>query len=159
MTKIASPITAGHDAPDFSTTVQDGTTRQLSDYTGSKLALYFYPRDMTPGCTAQACNLTEHYAKLKSHGIEILGVSPDPASKHLKFIDKYALPFDLACDEDLSLHEAFGVWGLKKFMGKEYEGTHRTTFLIDESGCIQAVITKPKTKDHAAEIIDGFAQN
>jgi len=79
MTKIASPLTKGHTAPDFSTTIQDGTTRQLSDYAGSKLALYFYPRDMTPGCTAQACNLTEHYAKLKSHGIEILGVSPDPA--------------------------------------------------------------------------------
>jgi peroxiredoxin Q/BCP len=128
----------------------------LSDYAGKKLALYFYPRDMTPGCTAQACNLTENYSQLADASIEVLGVSPDPAAKHLKFIDKYNIAFDLACDEDHSLHKAFGVWGLKKFMGKEYEGTHRTTFLIDESGTIASVILKPKTKDHAAEVLTGF---
>ena len=109
----ANPLTAGTPAPAFETTLQDGSTRTLADYAGKKLALYFYPRDMTPGCTAQACNLTEHYDGLSEAGIEVLGVSPDPAAKHLKFIDKYSIAFDLACDEDLSLHKAFGVWGLK----------------------------------------------
>ena len=152
----ANPLNAGTPAPSFSTTVQDGSSRSLGDYAGKKLALYFYPRDMTPGCTAQACNLTENFSQLAEAGIEVLGVSPDPAAKHVKFIDKYSLAFDLACDEDLSLHKAFGVWGLKKFMGKEYEGTHRTTFLIDEQGAIASVILKPKTKDHAAEVLAGF---
>ena len=152
----ANPLTAGTPAPAFETNLQDGSTRALADYAGKKLALYFYPRDMTPGCTAQACNLTEHYAGLGEAGIEVLGVSPDPAAKHMKFIDKYVIAFDLACDEDLSLHKAFGVWGLKKFMGKEYEGTHRTTFLIDENGSIASVILKPKTKDHATEVLAGF---
>ena len=156
MHKIASPLAAQSAAPAFQTTIQDGSTRSLSDYAGSKLALYFYPRDMTPGCTAQACNLTEHHGTLAEAGIRVLGVSPDQAAKHVKFMTKYGIPFDLACDEDLSLHEAFGVWGLKKFMGKEYEGTHRTTFLIDEQGHIVTVILKPKTKDHAAEVIAGF---
>ena len=156
MHKIASPLAAQSAAPAFQTTIQDGSTRSLSDYAGSKLALYFYPRDMTPGCTAQACNLTEHHGTLAEAGIRVLGVSPDPAAKHVKFMTKYGIPFDLACNEDLSLHEAFGVWGLKKFMGKEYEGTHRTTFLIDEQGHIVTVIPKPKTKDHAAEVLAGF---
>ena len=102
----ANPLTAGTPAPAFETTLQDGSTRSLADYAGKKLALYFYPRDMTPGCTAQACNLTEHYNGLSEAGIEVLGVSPDPAAKHLKFIEKYDIAFDLACDEDLSLHKA-----------------------------------------------------
>ena len=156
MTQIASPLAVGNTAPAFKTTIQDGSTRSLTDCNGSKLVVYFYPRDMTPGCTAQACNLTENHSSLHEAGIRILGVSPDPANKHLKFISKYNIPFDLACDEDLSLHQAFGVWGLKKFMGKEYEGTHRTTFLIDERGEIVDVIRKPKTKDHAAEVLAGF---
>ena len=156
MTQTASPLAAGNTAPEFQTTIQDGSARSSTDYNGSKLVLYFYPRDMTPGCTAQACNLTENHSRLHEAGIRILGVSPDPANKHLKFISKYNIPFDLACDEDLSLHQAFGVWGLKKFMGKEYEGTHRTTFLIDERGEIVDVIRKPKTKDHAAEVLAGF---
>tara|TARA_B100000768_G_C11284311_1_gene380992 strand:+ start:361 stop:837 length:477 start_codon:yes stop_codon:yes gene_type:complete len=156
MTQIASPLNTGEKAPDFHTTIQDGSSRSLANYKGKKLALYFYPRDMTPGCTAQACNLTEHFGALQQAGVEILGVSPDPAAKHMKFINKYGITFDLACDEDKSLHQAFGVWGLKKFMGKEYEGTHRTTFLIDEESNIHSVIQKPKTKDHAAEILAGF---
>ncbi|MDA0304562.1 MAG: thioredoxin-dependent thiol peroxidase [Bacteroidetes bacterium] len=156
MTQIASPLAALSAAPAFETTIQDGSARSLTDYAGSKLVLYFYPHDMTPGCTAQACNLTEHHGTLTDAGIRVLGVSPDPAAKHVKFMGKYSIPFDLACDEDLSLHQAFGVWGLKKFMGKEYEGTHRTTFLIDEQGQIVDVILKPKTKDHAAEVLAGF---
>ena len=156
MTQIATPLKPGAKAPDFQTTIQDGSNRSSADYTGKKYAVYFYPRDMTPGCTAQACNLTENFEALQEAGIEILGVSPDPAAKHVKFIDKYGIRFDLACDEDKAMHNAFGVWGLKKFMGKEYEGTHRTTFLINEKGEIHDVILKPKTKDHTAEILAGF---
>ena len=156
MTQIASPLKSGAKAPDFQTTIQDGTNRSSADYAGKKYAVYFYPRDMTPGCTAQACNLTENFEALQEAGIEILGVSPDPAAKHVKFIDKYGIRFDLACDEDKAMHNAFGVWGLKKFMGKEYEGTHRTTFLINEKGEIHDVILKPKTKDHTAEILAAF---
>lgn len=156
MTQIASPLKSGAKAPDFQTTIQDGSNRSSADYAGKKYAVYFYPRDMTPGCTAQACNLTENFEALQEAGIEILGVSPDPAAKHMKFIDKYGIRFDLACDEDKAMHNAFGVWGLKKFMGKEYEGTHRTTFLINEKGEIHDVILKPKTKDHTAEILAGF---
>lgn len=156
MTQIASPLKSGAKAPDFQTTIQDGSNRSSADYAGKKYAVYFYPRDMTPGCTAQACNLTENFDALQEAGIEILGVSPDPAAKHMKFIDKYGIRFDLACDEDKAMHNAFGVWGLKKFMGKEYEGTHRTTFLVNEKGEIHNVILKPKTKDHTAEILAGF---
>ena len=156
MTQIASPLKSGAKAPDFQTTIQDGSNRSSADYAGKKYAVYFYPRDMTPGCTAQACNLTENFDALQEAGIEILGVSPDPAAKHMKFIDKYGIRFDLACDEDKAMHNAFGVWGLKQFMGKEYEGTHRTTFLINEKGEIHDVILKPKTKDHTAEILAGF---
>jgi peroxiredoxin Q/BCP len=156
MTQIASPLKSGAKAPDFQTTIQDGSNRSSADYAGKKYAVYFYPRDMTPGCTAQACNLTENFDALQEAGIEILGVSPDPAAKHMKFIEKYGIRFDLACDEDKAMHNAFGVWGLKKFMGKEYEGTHRTTFLVNEKGEIHDVILKPKTKDHTAEILARF---
>ena len=113
MTQIASPLKSGAKAPDFQTTIQDGSNRSSADYAGKKYAVYFYPRDMTPGCTAQACNLTENFDALQEAGIEILGVSPDPAAKHVKFIDKHGIRFDLACDEDKAMHNAFGVWGLK----------------------------------------------
>ncbi|MGB1076420.1 MAG: thioredoxin-dependent thiol peroxidase [Flavobacteriales bacterium] len=156
MSQQASPLQAGTAAPAFSGTIQDGNTRSLADYAGQKLALYFYPKDMTPGCTAQACNLTENFDSLREAGIAVLGVSPDPVAKHMKFVDKHRLKIDLLADEDRSVHEAFGVWGLKKFMGREYEGTHRTTFLIDEQGQIAHTILKPKTKDHAAEILEAF---
>ena len=101
-------------------------------------------------------HLTENFDSLREAGIAVLGVSPDPVAKHLKFVDKHRLKIDLLADEDRSVHEAFGVWGLKKFMGREYEGTHRTTFLIDEQGQIAHTILKPKTKDHAAEILEAF---
>ena len=114
----ASPLTAGTAAPAFSGPIQDGSSRSLSDYAGRKLALYFYPKDMTPGCTAQACNLTEHFDALEAAGIAVLGVSPDPVAKHVKFTDKHDLKIDLLADEDLAVHKAFGVWGLKKFMGR-----------------------------------------
>ena len=154
MTQIASPLATGQKAPEFETTIQDGSQRSSADYAGKKFVVYFYPRDMTPGCTAQACNLTDNFDALQEAGIEILGVSPDPAAKHMKFIAKYDIRFDLACDEDKSMHNAFGVWGLKKFMGKEYDWIHRTTFLIDEKGRVEKVISKVKTKDHAAQILE-----
>ena len=153
MPNLASPLPAGTPAPDFSGPIQDGSTRSLADFRGKRLALYFYPKDMTPGCTAQACNLSDNFDALTEAGISILGVSPDPAARHAKFIDKHGLRIDLLADEDHAVHKAFGVWGLKKFMGREYEGTHRTTFLIEPDGTIAHVILKPKTKDHAAEIL------
>ena len=115
--------------------------------------LYFYPKDNTPGCTSQACNLNDNLDALAKAGYNVLGVSKDPAKSHHKFIDKFGLKFDLLCDEDLSVHRAYGVWGPKKFMGREFDGTHRTTFVIDEHGVLEQVIAKPKVKAHAEEIL------
>tara|TARA_B110000858_G_C17577880_1_gene369878 strand:- start:141 stop:617 length:477 start_codon:yes stop_codon:yes gene_type:complete len=156
MAKCISPLSVGDVAPDFKSKDSSGTTRSLSEFSGSKLALYFYPRDNTPGCTSQACNLTENYSELSKHGIKILGVSPDSAAKHIKFIDKYDIAFELLADEDKSVHLAYGVWAEKKFMGKVFDGTHRTTFLIDENSKIIEIIAKPTCKDHASEILEGF---
>ena len=157
MAKCISHLSPGEAAPSFSSVNQDGVKLSLSDYSGSKLVIYFYPRDMTPGCTTQACNLTENFEDLTSKGIKVVGVSPDSEAKHLKFIAKYNIAFDLLADEDKSVHEAFGVWGEKKFMGKIYDGTHRTTFLIDEKGVIVEIISKPKVKEHSAEVLAGFS--
>ena len=156
MAKCISHLSVGDTAPDFTSVNQDGKTLSLADYKGSKFVIYFYPRDMTPGCTSQACNLTENFDELSAHGIKILGVSPDTPKKHLKFIAKYNIAFDLLADEDKSVHNAFGVWGEKKFMGKIFDGTHRTTFLVDENLKIVEIIAKPKVKDHANEVISGF---
>lgn len=152
----AQPLAEGQMAPAFEITIQDGTTRSLSDYAGRKLALYFYPKDMTPGCTVQACNLESNSDALARAGVQVLGVSSDPAARHQKFIDKFSLGFDLGADEDRSVQKAFGVWGKKKFMGREFEGTHRVTFLIDEGGKIASVILKAKVKDHSTQILEGF---
>jgi thioredoxin-dependent peroxiredoxin len=138
---------------DFSGVDQDGQAVSLSDYSGKKLVLYFYPKDDTPGCTAEACSLRDNYDKLKSAGYEVLGVSTDPIKSHKKFIDKYSLPFRLLSDTEKTVSEAFGVYGLKKFMGKEYMGINRTTFLIDEKGIITEVISKVDTKKHAEQIL------
>lgn len=156
MAKCISHLSVGDTAPDFTSVNQDGKTLSLADYKGSKFVIYFYPRDMTPGCTSQACNLTENFDDLSAHGIKILGVSPDTPEKHLKFIAKYNIAFDLLADEDKSVHNAFGVWGEKKFMGKIFDGTHRTTFLVDENLKIVEIIPKPKVKDHANEVLSGF---
>ncbi len=153
MAKTISPLQAGDQAPSFSVQDQKGNIRTLEEFKGSKLVLYFYPKDNTPGCTTQACNLNDNFAKLANEGYTILGVSKDPAKSHLKFIEKFELQFDLLCDEDLHVHNAYGVWGLKKFMGREYDGTHRTTFVIDERGVLEQVIAKPKVKAHAEEIL------
>ena len=146
-------LAPGDDAPDFSAPDQTGTVRTLADFAGEKLVLYFYPKDDTPGCTAEACNLRDNYARFRAEGYEILGVSPDPVKKHVKFIDKYDLPFPLLADEDHAVAEAYGVWGEKKFMGRTYDGIHRTTFVIDADGKIEEVIAKVKTKEHAAQIL------
>jgi peroxiredoxin Q/BCP len=152
MAKCISHLSIGDAAPSFSSVNQDGKTLSLDSYSGSKLVLYFYPRDNTPGCTSQACNLTENFDSLTSKGIKVVGVSPDSEAKHLKFIAKYDIAFDLLADEDKSVHKAFGVWGEKKFMGKVFDGTHRTTFLIDEKGVIVGIIDKPQVKEHSAEV-------
>nr|WP_299202144.1 thioredoxin-dependent thiol peroxidase [uncultured Brumimicrobium sp.] len=145
-------------APTFTSKDQNGKEVKLSDYKGSKVALYFYPKDMTPGCTNQACNLRDNFAELKKEGIVVLGVSPDDETRHQKFIDKHELPFTLIADTDKEVINAYGIWGPKKFMGKEYDGLHRTTFLINEEGKIHDIIKKPKTKAHAEEILSLFQQ-
>lgn len=144
----------GDKAPNFKSKDQDGNPIKLSDYKGKKVVLYFYPKDNTPGCTAESCNLRDNYKILQKQGYEVLGVSSDGEKSHQKFIAKHELPFKLIADEDKSVHEAYGTWDLKKFMGKEYMGTLRTTFVIDEEGKIVEVIEKVKTKDHAAQILE-----
>ena len=144
----------GDKAPNFSAKDQDGTTHALSDYAGKKLVVFFYPKASTPGCTAEACDLSNNFERFQSQNYEILGVSADSAKAQAKFKEKYEFPFPLLADEDKAVIEAFGVWGPKKFMGKEYDGIHRTTFIIDETGIISEVITKVKTKEHASQILD-----
>ena len=146
----------GDKAPDFTALNESGNPVSLTDYTGKKVILYFYPKDMTPGCTAESCNLGENYSLLQEKGFEIIGVSPDSAQRHLKFIEKYNLPFTLLADEDRTVLEAYNVWGLKKFMGKEYDGVHRTTFVIDEKGIIEKIFLKVKTKDHTNQILESY---
>jgi len=146
-------LKAGDQAPDFESKDQDGNPIKLSDFKGKKVVLYFYPKDNTPGCTAESCNLRDNYDALQKQGYEVLGVSGDGEKSHQKFIAKYELPFKLIADEDKSVHEAFGTWGEKKMYGKTYMGTLRTTFVIDEAGKIEEVIEKVKTKDHTAQIL------
>jgi peroxiredoxin Q/BCP len=147
-------LKVGDKAPSFSSVDQRGNQVELNDYAGKKVAIYFYPKDNTPGCTVQACNLRDNYEVLLQNGIHVIGVSADSVASHQKFVDKYDLPFPLLADEDKTVIQAFGVWGNKKFMGKEYDGIHRTTFLLDENQIIRAIIDKPKTKSHAEEILE-----
>lgn len=144
----------GDKVPDFTVNNQDGNPVSLSDFKGKKLVVFFYPKASTPGCTAEACNLTDNYKALQDKGYEILGVSADSEKRQTNFKTKYKFPFDLLADEDKTVIDAFGVWGLKKFMGKEYDGIHRKTFLVDENGVVAYVIDKVKTKDHAAQILE-----
>lgn len=143
----------GDKAPNFSGLDQNGTSHNLADYNGKKLVVFFYPKASTPGCTAEACDLRDNYARFQANNYALLGVSADSAKAQLKFIEKYDLPFPLLADEDKSVIQAFGVWGPKKFMGKEYDGIHRTTFVIDETGCIEEIISDVKTKAHAVQIL------
>ena len=143
----------GDKAPIFKGMDQHGNTVSLKDFKGKKVVLYFYPKDMTPGCTAQACNLRDNYAALQREGYVVVGVSADSEQQHAKFAEKYDLPFPLLADEQREIIEQYGVWGEKKFMGRVFDGIHRVTFVINEKGVIERIITKPNTKDHTAEIL------
>ena len=143
----------GDPAPNFTALDQDGQAHKLSDYLGKKLVVFFYPKANTPGCTTEACNLRDHFARFQNNNYALLGVSADNAKAQLGFKNKFELPFPLLADEDKSVINAFGVWGPKKFMGKEYDGIHRTTFVIDEKGIIEEVIADVKTKAHAEQIL------
>ncbi len=143
----------GNKAPSFSGKDQDGTVHTLADYKGKKLVVFFYPKANTPGCTAEACDLRDHYERFQANNYALLGVSADSGKAQLKFKEKFNFPFPLLADEDKSVIQAFGVWGPKKFMGREYDGIHRTTFVIDEQGIIEDVITDVKTKAHAIQIL------
>ena len=147
------PISAGIPAPEFTLADDTGTTRRLADYRGKKVILYFYPKDDTPGCTTEACNFRDDYSAYVEADAIILGVSPDSPKSHAKFKEKFQLPFPLLADEKHEVCEAYDVWGLKKFMGKEYMGVFRTTFLIDENGKIAKVYEGVKPAEHSAEIL------
>ncbi len=155
-TNSMTTLTEGKKAPAFKGIDQNGNKISLADFKGKKLILYFYPKDDTPGCTAQACNLRDNYSVLIRKGFAIVGVSTDPVKKHKKFETKYELPFSLISDEDRVIVEKYGVWGEKKMMGKSYMGTIRTTFLIDDSGIIKKIINKPDTKNHTEEILNAW---
>lgn len=148
-------MTIGDKAPELLGINEKGEEIRLSDYKGKKIVLYFYPKDMTSGCTAQACNLRDNYAELRAAGYEVIGVSINDAKSHQKFIDKNELPFTLIADTDLNLVQEFGVWGEKSMYGRKYMGTFRTTFIINEEGIIERIISpkEVKTKDHARQIL------
>ena len=147
-------LTEGQKAPAFKGKDQNGKPVSLSDYKGEKIVLYFYPQDDTPTCTVQACNLRDNFGLLKKNGFTVLGISPDEVGKHKKFEAKYELPFTLIADPDHSIIDKYGVWGEKQLYGRTYMGLHRTTFLIDEKGIIRKIFLKPKSKQHAEEIIN-----
>jgi len=151
-------LTEGLKAPTFTGLDQDNNKISLSDFKGKKLVLFFYPEDDTPTCTEQACNLRDNYTMLKQNGFEVVGVSPDAGSKHQKFQAKYQLPFTLIADPEMKIINKYGVWGEKNMYGRKYMGIIRNTFLINEKGKIQAIIRKPKVRNHAEEIIRRFAQ-
>ncbi|ULQ55132.1 thioredoxin-dependent thiol peroxidase [Flavihumibacter rivuli] len=143
----------GDKAPAFSGKDQDGRKLSLADFKGKKVVLYFYPKDMTPTCTVQACNLRDNHTLLKQHGFEIIGVSPDDVESHKKFETRNSIPFPLIADPELKIIEKYGVWGEKQLYGRKYMGLHRTTFVIDGNGRILKIFLKPKSKEHAAEIL------
>ena len=144
----------GDSAPVINSVDQNGDSITLEQFKGSKVVLYFYPKDMTPGCTMQSCNLRDNYQILVDKGYVVLGCSADSPERHIKFIEKHDLPFPLIADESKEVLNAYGVWGPKKFMGKEYDGIHRTTFVIDEHGIILDIITKVKTSAHTSQILE-----
>jgi peroxiredoxin Q/BCP len=150
------PISAGGPAPEFTLPDENGVPRSLSDYRGSPVVLYFYPKDDTPGCTKEACSFRDDYSAYEEAGVVILGVSPDTPKSHTKFKAKYQLPFTLLADEDHQVCDLYGVWGPKKFMGREYTGVLRTTFLIGPEGKILRVFENVKPADHSAEILEAL---
>jgi peroxiredoxin Q/BCP len=150
-------LESGVNAPNIEGKNQEGKAIKTTDFQGKKLVIFFYPKDSTPGCTAEACSLRDNFSSLKQKGFVLLGVSADSAKRHQNFIAKNELPFDLIVDEEKEWINAFGVWGPKKFMGKEFDGIHRTTFIINEKGIIEHVIKKVKTKAHAEQILELYA--
>lgn len=146
-------LNIGDKAPDFEGNDQNGNTVKLSDFKGKKVILYFYPKDNTPGCTAQACNLRDNHSQLQQEGYEVIGISTDSEKSHQNFISKYELPFTLIADTDKKIVEQYGVWQEKSMYGRKYMGTMRYTFVIDGTGVIQDIITKVKTADHAKQIV------
>lgn len=146
-------LKVGDHAPDFEGKDQNGNKIKLSDFKGKKVVLYFYPKDDTPGCTAQACNLRDNFGQLKKANYEILGVSSDDEKSHRKFIEKYSLPFPLIADTDKKINEAYGVWQEKTTFGKTYMGTVRTTFVVNEDGILENIIEKVQTEDHTSQIL------
>lgn len=148
------PLAEGILAPDFSLPDEAGISHNLSDYRGRYVLLYFYPKDDTPGCTTEACNFRDDYSAYEDSGVTILGVSPDSSKRHAKFKAKYDLPFTLLADNDHKVCELYGVWGRKKFMGREYDGVLRTTYLIDPQGVITEVFENVKPGEHSAEVLE-----
>ncbi len=146
-------LNVGDTAPDFTLSDQFGETHKLSDYRGKKVVLYFYPKDDTPGCTKEACSFRDNFQEYRKRKMVVLGVSKDSTKSHVKFSEKYSLPFTLLSDDDTVVSQAYGVWGLKKFMGKEYYGINRMTFIIDEDGQILRIYEKVKPENHAEEIL------
>jgi len=152
-------LKVGDKAPSFTGTDTEGNAIRLSDFKGKKLVLYFYPKDNTPGCINQACNLRDHYTVLLSQGFNVVGVSADDERSHQKFVKKFNIPFQLIADTGSKIIEKYGVWGPKKFMGREYDGIHRTTFILNEQQRIIGIIERPKTKYHAEQILQLLTEN
>lgn len=150
-------IIEGNQAPDFTLSDESEKIHRLSDYRGKVVLLYFYPKDDTPGCTTEACNFRNDYSAYQKSGVTILGVSPDTTQKHTQFIAKYQLPFTLLADPDHRVCELYGVWGKKKFMGREYDGVFRTSFLIDSDGNIRKIYKNVKPDNHSAEVLQDIA--
>ncbi|MGC9472115.1 MAG: thioredoxin-dependent thiol peroxidase [Bacteroidales bacterium] len=147
-------LKTGDRAPDFSGTDQNGKNVRLKDYLGSRIVLYFYPKDNTPGCTAEACNLRDNYEELLNRGFRIIGVSPDSTASHQKFSTKHSLPFPLVSDTAKSIMKAYGAWGEKSMFGKKYMGVLRKTFIISEDGIIEQIFDKVNTRDHSRQILE-----
>jgi peroxiredoxin Q/BCP len=151
------PLPAGVPAPDFELRDDTNTPRKLSEFRGKNVILYFYPADDTPGCTKEACNFRDDYSDYEKAGVVILGVSPDTVASHVKFKQKFQLPFPLLADEGHKVCDLYGVWGPKKFVGKEYEGVLRTTFLIDGNGNILKVFEKVRPAEHSQEVLSALS--
>ena len=155
---IELKLKEGDMAPEFTATTQDGGTVSLSEFRGKNVILYFYPKDDTPGCTKEACNFRDDYSAYEKAGVTILGVSPDSVASHVKFKEKYGLPFPLLADEGHKVCSQYGVWGPKKMMGREYDGVLRTTFLIDGGGRVARVFENVKPSEHSAELLEALKQ-